>query len=240
VPSETPRYLDMDEQCVNAFVVARGLLERGTLGLDGTAPSAIAAVILYDVAVETAAKAALRVRAPGAFPGTGYAIRPAKRSEQRREYLPWVLDQLLASYRELQGDHQADWPVLREARNLHEYRNTVQHHGTVPSLQDVERQRFRATDLISSLVRSFFGRQPTELSRAMLVQTKEVRAAIQEAEQSLAGGDLRAAVEQLSIALEVAREGLPLGPTVRGKKVGGPVCRTPSSAGNRAKSPVRW
>jgi hypothetical protein len=198
--------VELDEQGLNAFVVARGLMERGTLGLDGTAPSAIAAVILYDVAVETAAKATLRLSVPSGFPGGGYFIKDAKRSEQRKEYLPWILDQLLASYRERKAEDQADWPALREARNLHDYRNTVQHQGTVPSPQDVDRQRFRADDFISSLARSFFGRQLAELSRAMLVHDKEVRTAIQAAEQGLADGDLIAAVEQLSIAFELARE----------------------------------
>lgn len=103
--------MELDEQGLNAFVVARGLMERGTLGLDGTAPSAIAAVILYDVAVETGAKATLRLSLPVSVPGEGYFIKAAKRSEQRKEYLPWVLDQLLASYRELKAEDQADWPA---------------------------------------------------------------------------------------------------------------------------------
>jgi hypothetical protein len=209
-----------DERCLNAFVVARGLLDHGTLGLDGTAPSAIGAAILYDVAVETAAKATLRVRPPASFPGVGYVIRQARRSDQGREFLPWVLDQLLASYRELREEDQADLPALHEARHLHEYRNTVQHQGTVPSPQDVERQRFRADDFISSLARNFLGRELAELSRAMLVQDKSVRGAIQEAEQRLAGGYLLAAVEQVSIAFEVAREAFRSGqPFEYGKSV---------------------
>ncbi len=188
----------MDQQCLNAMVVARGLLDRGTLTLDGTAPSAIAAVILYDVAVETAAKATLRV------------IRPGRLSQQRT-HLPSVLTQLLAEYRELQADDRAEWRALEDARHLHDDRNRVQHHGTIPSPQDLERQRFRATDFISSLASSFFGRQLSELSRAMLVQDKEVRRAIEAAEQSLANGHLASAVEQLSIALEVARIAFRLG-----------------------------
>jgi len=203
--------LAKDERCLSAFIVARGLLERGTLGLDGTPPSAMAAVILYDVAVETASKAALRVRTPAAFPGSDYAIRPAKRAEQQKEYLPWVLDRLLASYRELRADDQANWPALREARLLHEYRNMVQHNGVVPSPQDLDRQRFRAIDFIGSLASSFFGRQLAELSRAMLIQDKQVGNAIKAAEQGLADGDLTSAVEQLSIALALARFAFRLG-----------------------------
>jgi hypothetical protein len=202
----------MDQQCLNAMVVARGLLDRGTLSLDGTAPGAIAAVILYDVAVETAAKATLRVTpSPTDFPGSGYVIPLARRPAQQKEHLPWVLDQLLASYRQLRADHEAELPALRDARALHEYRNTVQHQGTVPSPQDVERQRFRATDFTTALVSSFFGRQLFELSRAMLVQDKEVRDALKAAEQHLADGQLTPAAEQLSIAFEVARTAFRLG-----------------------------
>jgi hypothetical protein len=96
--------LELDEQSLNAVIVARGLLHRATLTPDGTAPGAIAAVILYDVAVETAAKAALRVVGPG-------------RLTQQR-YLPQVLDQLHAEYRVLQADDQAEWRALEDARQL--------------------------------------------------------------------------------------------------------------------------
>jgi hypothetical protein len=216
---DTTQIVDMDQQCLNAMVVARGLLGRGTVALDGTAPSAIAAVILYDVAVETAAKATLRVRPlPTVFPGTGYAIPTARRATQQKEHLPWVLDQLLASYRELRADDQVELPALRDSRALHEYRNMVHHQGTVPSPQDLERQRFRATDFITALVASFFGRQLSELSRAMLVQDKEVRDAIMAAEQSLADGHLATAVQRLSIAFEVARLAFRLGQPFDSKK----------------------
>lgn len=166
--------LELDEQSLNALIVARGLLYRATLTPHGTAPGAIAAVILYDVAVETAAKAALRV------------VRPGRLTQQR--YLPQVLDQLHAEYRVLQVDDQAEWRALEDARQLHEDRNRVQHHGSIPSPQDLDRARVRATDFVSSLVINFFGRQLAELSRAKLVQDKEVRAAIEAADQALLKG----------------------------------------------------
>jgi hypothetical protein len=195
--------LALDDQSLNAVIVARGLLYRATLTPDGTAPGAIAAVILYDVAVETAAKAALRVVQPG-------------RMTQR--YLPQVLDQLHAEYRVLQADDRAEWRALEDARQLHEDRNRVQHHGSIPSPQDLDRARVRATDFVSSLVLNFFGRQLAELSRAKLVQDKEVRAAIEAADQSLAEGQLAAAVGQLSIAFEVARIAFRLGQPYESRK----------------------
>jgi hypothetical protein len=196
--------LELDEQSLNAVIVARGLLYRATLTPDGTAPGAIATVILYDVAVETAAKAALRV------------VRPGRLTQQR--YLPQVLDQLHAEYRVLQADDQAEWRALEDARQLHEDRNRVQHHGSIPSPQDLDRARVRSTDFVSSLVLNFFGRQLAELSRAKLVQDKEVREAIEAADQSLAEGQLAAAVGQLSIAFEAARTAFRLGQPYESRK----------------------
>jgi hypothetical protein len=196
--------LELDEQSLNALIVARGLLYRATLTPDGTAPGAIAAVILYDVAVETAAKAALRV------------VRPGRLTQQR--YLPQVLDQLHAEYRVLQADDQAEWRALEDARRLHEDRNRVQHHGSIPSPQDLDRARVRATDFTSSLVLNFFDRQLSELSRAKLVHDKEVREAIEAADRSLAGGQLPSAVEQLSIAFETARVAFRLDQPYESKK----------------------
>jgi hypothetical protein len=161
-------------------------------------------VILYDVAVETAAKAALRV------------VRPGRLTQQR--YLPQVLDQLHAEYRVLQADDQAEWRALEDARQLHEDRNRVQHHGSIPSPQDLDRARVRSTDFVSSLVLNFFGRQLAELSRAKLVQDKEVREAIEAADQSLAEGQLAAAVGQLSIAFEAARTAFRLGQPYESRK----------------------
>jgi len=69
----------------------------------------------------------------------------------------------------LKRDGEAEWQALREARALHDYRNLVQHHGTIPSPQDVYRQQFRGTDFINSLTCSFFDRKLKEISRAILV-----------------------------------------------------------------------
>jgi hypothetical protein len=108
-------------------------------------------------------------------------------------------------YRELKRNDQVEWQALREARTLHDYRNSVQHQGTIPSLQDIDRQQFRAIDFISSLTRNFFDRELSEISRTILVRNKEVRAHIEAAEQRLSTGDLGLAAQQLSIAFEVAR-----------------------------------
>jgi hypothetical protein len=72
---------------LNAFLVARGLLQRGQQSIDRTSPGMITAVILFDAAVETASKATLAAFPPGAsdFPGTGYFKNPSKRRELQRQ-----------------------------------------------------------------------------------------------------------------------------------------------------------
>jgi hypothetical protein len=63
----------LDAPRLNAFLVARGLLQRGQHSIDRTPPGMITAVILFDAAVETAAKATRTAFPPSGFPGdTGY------------------------------------------------------------------------------------------------------------------------------------------------------------------------
>jgi hypothetical protein len=202
------------EQRQNAFLVARGLLEHGEGSIDGSAPTAIAAVILYDTAVETAAKATLAAHKPQSFPGTGYQTQQGQRPNRQveavsgREHLPGVLDQLQAAYRERTQDSDAELPGLADARQLHHYRNGVQHAGTIPSRDDLVRQRLRASDFIDSLARNFFGVRLTEISRTSLIQVEHVRDQIQKAERALALGKLDAAADEVAIAVWMARDAL--------------------------------
>jgi hypothetical protein len=207
----TIHYIEMDQQRLNGFIVARGLLARGQLSVDGTAPGAISAVILFDTAVETAGKATLAARPPTNLSGTtGYVIPINQREVYLRqthlkESMPWVFDQLLASYRELLEDEAAGWSELRPARRLHEYRNGVQHEGLVPSSEDLDQQRFRATDFLNSLAVNFFGRKLVDLSRATLIEDTDVRSDLVTAEHQLDNGDLKTAAEQIAIAFQRAR-----------------------------------
>lgn len=198
----------MDQQRLNAFIVAKGLFERGAAAADGTAPGAMAAVILLDLAVESAAKAAFAVHRPTSFPGVGYATRTGDLPQilgARDPSLPQVLDALQASHRERLGDDQAELDGLREARKLHGVRNTVQHEAAVPSADEVDRSRLRANDVLHALLRAFFGMELSQVSRATLVRDPQVRAHIQSAEREFDDGHLTAAIGELSIAFEMAR-----------------------------------
>ena len=188
----------MDEQRRNAFLVARGLLEHGEGAVDGTAATAIAAVILYDCAVETAAKATLAAHRPRSFPG----------AVSGREHLPGVLDQLLAAHRERTHDGNAELPGLADARQLHHDRNGVQHAGTIPSRDDLVRQRLRASDFIDSLARHFFGLRLAEISRTSLIQVEHVRDEVEKAERALREGELDDAARHVAMAVWIARDAL--------------------------------
>jgi hypothetical protein len=204
----------VDAQRQNAFLVARGLLEYGEASIDGTAPTAIAAVVLYDTAVETAAKATLASNRPHGFPGTGYQTQQDQRTNRQmkpadgREHLPVVLDQLLAAYREQQHDSNAELPELAGARQLHQYRNGVQHAGTIPSQDDLDRQRLRASDFIESLAWNFFEVQLVEISRTSLVKNEHVRDQIHTAEKTLVEGRLDVAADEVAMAVWMARDAL--------------------------------
>jgi len=67
----------MDTQRLNALLVARGLLDRGRTAVDGTGPGAMASVVLFDLAVETAAKAMRRLIPPSAIRARTISRRPA-------------------------------------------------------------------------------------------------------------------------------------------------------------------
>jgi hypothetical protein len=196
----------LDAPRLNAFLVALGLTQRGQHSIDRTPPGMITAVILFDAAVETAAKATRTAFPPSGFPGdTGYFVKPSRRRQQQTESLPWVFDQLLASHRERVDEAEADLSGLAEVRRMHKYRNEVQHEGLVPSQDDVERQRLRAADFLAVLADQFFGCRLLELSRAWLVEETIVRSRIQAAEQSFEAGDLPGTVKHLAIAFEAAR-----------------------------------
>jgi hypothetical protein len=188
----------VDEQRRNAFLVARSLLEHGEGAIDGSAATAIAAVVLYDCAVETAAKATLAAHRPRSIPG----------AVSGREHLPGVLDQLLAAYRQRTHDSNAELPGLADARQLHHYRNGVQHAGTIPSPDDLVRQRLRASDFIDSLASHFFDMRLAEISRTSLIQVEHARDEIDMAERALGKGELDAAARHVAMAVWIARDAL--------------------------------
>ncbi len=173
-----------DDRSIRGFLVARGLLERAESFVDGSAAGAVTAVIVSDLAVETAAKATVVENPSGTHPGTGYLLRPNQRRGPARDpSLPEVLDNVLAAWRERTKDANASLIELQKAARLREFRNSVQHAGVVPSADVVERSRLRAIDAVRVLARSFFDTELEQISRAQLIASSLVRGRVLLAEQ---------------------------------------------------------
>src|SRR3954452_6414084 len=118
----------MDEQQIRGMIVARQFLERAELlSEDGTETGRMAAVVLADLAVEMATKAAVLAQ----------PLRGAARLD-KDPALPVVLEALVTLWQE-RDVTKDDVPEAREARRLHELRNNVQHAGHEPSADQVIR-----------------------------------------------------------------------------------------------------
>jgi hypothetical protein len=116
------------------LLVAKDLLRQADVTGDMTDAGAMSVVILYDLVVDVAAKAALDAMPPRSLPGTGYKSKKARASQlpTRDSYLPEVLDGVLGALRISRNDDALVIPELDEVRRLHEFRNKVQHNGVVP------------------------------------------------------------------------------------------------------------
>jgi hypothetical protein len=201
--SVRPEPPDQGDRWIRGFLVARGLLERAEGFVDGSAAGAVAAVIVSDLAVETAAKVTVAENPPVAHPGDGYILRPNQRRGPRRDpSLPEVLDDVLAAWRERANDEKAVVIELQEAAKLREFRNSVQHAGVVPSTEDVGRSRLRAVDAVRLLARNFFATELEQISRAQLIASTVVRGRVLLAEQHAEKDKYDQAMAQLWLALQ--------------------------------------
>jgi hypothetical protein len=197
----------MDERTVRSFLVARGLMDRADLAVDGTPVGAVASVVLLDLAVETGAKATVAAHPPTTRPGRDYLLSDQQRRPGRLDpSLPQVLDDVLAAWRLVKGDETLAPRELREAARLREYRNNVQHAGVVPHDEDIRLSRLRARGAVEWLARSFFDTDLDAVSRAMLLSEGPLRDRVVVAERHAAMGEWREAVAQLWIAFQDAVE----------------------------------
>jgi hypothetical protein len=139
----------------------------------------MAVVVLADLAVETCAKAAFSIITPS----------PKAASRGSRLYLPEVLRELEKAWPRRPGLDPPGRTLFRDAANLHELRNLIQHDGTVPTDDEVTRQLQRAEAFCQRITNAFFEIELEEISRASLIQDEAVRARIGQAEESAARGD---------------------------------------------------
>jgi hypothetical protein len=175
----------MDTAELNGLIVARGLLDKARLSRDATAPGEITAVILLDLAVETASKAILGTKAKK---NTGFV---------------GIIDTLTAEWRVQTGKAEGEIEGTGQVKKLRDYRNGVQHDGNVPSPQNVERYAVYAYDFIDAATQAFFGVALQELSRAHLIANETIRDEIRSAESLASAGDFNTAGEHIVVAFEL-------------------------------------
>jgi hypothetical protein len=184
----------VDDSQVRAFIVARRFLDRAeVLGEDATETDRMAAVVLADLAVEVAAKAALRHE----------ALSDKERLEKEPP-LPLALAALTKLWRKRENT-QDDVPEVREARRLHDVRNSVQHAGLIPSSNQVAEARVGTLRFLTWMATGWFKTPFESISRSRLIENEAVRTPIELAEKAGADEDYATAAGHLAVAFEMAR-----------------------------------
>lgn len=167
----------------------------------------MAAVVLFDLAVETAAKAVRGPDAPSEHPGEGYLEKRGDLDKPVRGDVrfPRMLDDVLAALRIDTGEESRSLPGRDNVLWLHDLRNGIQHRANEPSARDVDRAAVYTSDFLDALLAAFYDLSLSELSRASLVQDEAVRERIEQAEGLAAKQDFNGAMEHLAVAFELAR-----------------------------------
>lgn len=184
----------MDQVQTRLLVVGRGFLDRAQLlGEDGSETARMGAVVLADLAVEMAAKAAVQ-----------HEPLHDRASLDKDPPLPVVLEALTQRWQKREGTRD-DVPEVREARRLHETRNSVQHAGLAPSSEQVLQSRVGTRRFLEWVATDWFGVPLESVSRAQLIENDAVRTLVVDAEQAAARDDYETAGERLAVAFEMAR-----------------------------------
>jgi hypothetical protein len=184
----------MDQVQARLLVVGRGFLDRAQLlGEDGSETARMGAVVLADLAVEMAAKAAVQ-----------YEPLSGRARLDRDPPLPAVLEALTKRWQQREGTTD-DVPEAREAGRLHETRNSVQHAGMAPSSDQVLQSRVGTRRFLEWVATDWFGVPLESVSRAQLIENEAVRSLVVDAEQLAARDDYGTAGERLAAAFEMAR-----------------------------------
>lgn len=180
----------LSDQTLSTLLVARDLLRRADATSDGTNAGAMAAMILYDAAVETGCKAVLGVVAP---------------ETSAEMHLPQVLDKLVQAWHDRGGTARPP-AAVSGARALRRVRNTVQHDGAVPSNLQVARARSDATACLSWAVRELLGVEFSDLTRSDAIADEGIRGYVLAGEEAANEGRYDDGLVELAKALRVARD----------------------------------
>jgi hypothetical protein len=184
----------VNERQIRGMIVARQFLERAeVLGEDGTETGRMAAVVLADLSVEMATKAAVLDQPLG-----------GRARLDQDPPLPLVLEKMVELWQKRE-DSDEDVPEAREARRLHELRNSVQHAGLAPSPDQVVQSRLQAKGLLAWVAAKWFQIDLEAISRARLIENEGVRELVEQADRAAVREDYGDAAGFLAVAFEMAR-----------------------------------
>lgn len=156
------------------LLLIRSLYERALSSLDGSDVGAMSALLLADLAIETALKAALfdkNVEVP------------------KRATVPDLVDLVAGHFSEL-----ANSPVLGMAKRIREARNPVQHAATPPARGSLHALLNDAGDVLTAVVGCGFGVDLANVSAVSLVADAELRMALEKARELCAAADFDGAL----------------------------------------------
>lgn len=93
-----------------------------------------------------------------------------------------------------------------EIRNMHRARNNVQHHGIVPSIDDVERYKTLTEEVLSDISMKILGLKFEEILLGELIKDELVRTLYKKAEKALFSADYEEALVHAAAAFEQAKK----------------------------------
>jgi len=93
-----------------------------------------------------------------------------------------------------------------EIRNMHRARNNIQHHGIIPSIDDIERYKTLTQEVLSNLSMNILGMRFEEISLSDLIKDEIVRILYEEAEKAFASASYEDALVHVAAAFEQAKK----------------------------------
>jgi hypothetical protein len=93
-----------------------------------------------------------------------------------------------------------------EIRNLHRARNNVQHHGIIPSIDDIERYKTLTQEVLSNLSIKIFGLKFEEVLLGDLIKDELVRSLYKKAEKAYVSASYEDALMCIAAAFEQAKK----------------------------------
>jgi hypothetical protein len=201
-------------------LVKQVYLRAHAYALDYTELERMLAIQMFDYAVETLLKTVLsKYGQPSDYHGTqaGYynkieSLRNQRYSPKMDFYRLW--DEVLGIFRDPDKKIGVDeLPQRREMDLLHKHRDSMQHDGVIPSLEEVQRMDAYVVSFIREIMKAAFNADLDLLTLSCLIQDESVRNLMMEAEVALSqnrfGECINASAKAFKLALLIEQRNLP-------------------------------